>query len=385
MRHEPGLVEADRALRIAEAGNHDVVAAVALVNKGSLLAELGRRREAEALLESGVRLARRHGLPHLELRGLRNLGSVLGDDEPIRSMEIYLDGIETARRAGDHLGFASLVAMYGDSAWQTGQPEHWDQAVSLMDEAAELPAAPGERAAIAAIRIAHALIQGKDVTDALGEADRLQEQDPDPRNAEYSNTFRADAALAAGRLDEALSIGLGVMERDVRMGGYATWAIATAAILTQDREALASVEAGHDAVPFHGAFSEAARAHVRAARAALEGRSGDAVAGFVAAQDGLDAIGMRYWWARCVLDSLLALPGEPRLVAREPEAREVFEGMGAAPFIALLDDAVARASDSPLGGLLPPSPQPARCRSPYCLLVGRSQGDRLPLEPERPR
>ena len=159
-------------------------------------------------------------------------------------MDIYLDATETARRAGDHLAFASLANIYADAAWQTGVPEHWDQAVSLMDEASELPAAPGERAGMAANRIAHDLIRGEDVTDALDEAERLQEQDPDPRNAELPNALRADAALAAGRLDEAISLGLGVMERDVMTGGYASFAVVTAAILTGNREALASVECG---------------------------------------------------------------------------------------------------------------------------------------------
>ena len=345
--NEPGLVEADRALRVAEAGNHDAVAAMALVNKGSVLAQLGRRREAEALLETGIRLARRDGLSHLELRALRNLGSVLADDEPIRAMDIYLDGVETARRTGDHLAFASLANIYSDAAWQTGIPEHWDQAVSLMDEASELPAAPAERAGMAANRIAHDLIRGEDVTDALDEAERLQQQDPDPRNAELPNALRADAALAAGRLDEAISLGLGVMERDVMTGGYASFAVVTAAILTGNREALASVEVANDAVPFHGAFSEAVRTQVRAARAALEGRTADAVAGYGAAHDALEALGLRYIWARSILDSLLALPGEPRILAREPDARAVFESMGAAPFIALLDGAVTRAAVPP--------------------------------------
>ena len=355
--NEPGLVEADRALRIAEAGNHDVVAAMALVNKGSVLAQLGRRREAEALLEAGIRLARREGLSHLELRAVRNLGTVLADDDPIRAMDIYLEATETARRAGDHLAFASLANIYADAAWQTGIPGHWDQAVSLMDEVSELPAAPGERAGMAANRIAHALIRGEDVTDALDEAQRLQEQDHDPRNAELPNAIRADAALAAGRLDEAISIGLGVIERDVMMGGYASWAVVTAAILTGNREALASVNAAHEAVPFHGTYSEAVRNLARAARAALEGRSADAVAGYSAAHDALEAIGLRYVWARSILDSLLALPGEPRVLARAPEARAVFERMSAAPFVALLDEAVSRADST--GPAEPPAAVPS--------------------------
>ena len=358
--NEPGLVEADRALRIAEARNLDVIAATALVNKGSLLAQLGRRREGAALLESGARLARRDGLSHLELRALRNLGSVLGDDEPLRAMNIYLDATETARRTGDHLAFAALATSYGDTAWQTGLPELWDQAVSLMDEASELPAPPGERLGMAANRIAHAIIQGEDPSDALEDFDRLQEQDPDPRNAEFANGLRADAALAAGRLVEAIGLGLGVIERNELMAGYASPTIVTPAILTGNLEALVKVESVAEAVPFHGAFSEAIRAHVRAARAAVGGQPADAITGFSAAQDGFEAVGLRYWWARAVLDSLLALPGEPRFLARAPEARDAFELMGAAPFIALLDKAVAGAAAAPSESTAPtPSGTPA--------------------------
>jgi tetratricopeptide (TPR) repeat protein len=345
--NEEALLEADRALRIAEHGNHDVVAAMAIVNKGSALAQLGRRRESEALLEAGARFAGRLALPHLELRALRNLGVIASDDEPLRALEIMLDAIESARRAGDQNAFASLVSVYGEVAFQTGSTEVGDRVVGLMDEASELPIAAVDQSGMAAYRIADAIRQGKDVADELVAAGQLAERDPDPRSAELANILLADAELVAGRPREAIAVGRAAMERAVDGGTYSESTIVTAAILAADLEALAWLDAKNDGVPFHGASSEAIRAQVRAARAAVEGRSADSIAAFTDAERGFEAVGLLYLWARCILDALLAMPGEPLFAARAPEARAVFERIGATPFIALLDNAVTRAAARP--------------------------------------
>ena len=73
-RSEASITFADRALVIAERQDLERVAATALVNKGSALSQLGRRREGASLLESGIRLAEREGLAHLGLRARMNLG-----------------------------------------------------------------------------------------------------------------------------------------------------------------------------------------------------------------------------------------------------------------------------------------------------------------------
>ena len=72
-RSEASITYADRALVIAERQDLERVAATALVNKGSALSQLGRRREGASLLESGIRIAEREGLAHLGLRARMNL------------------------------------------------------------------------------------------------------------------------------------------------------------------------------------------------------------------------------------------------------------------------------------------------------------------------
>ena len=362
-QNDAAVAEADRALRIAETRNYDLVAAMALVNKGSAFAQLGRRYESQGLLGTGIRLANRGGWSHLELRALRNLANSLVDDEPIRALETTLDAIETARRLGDHQAFASLVVVYADFAVPAGAGEYWDRAIDLMAEASELPAAAGERMGMAAARIDRRILRGEDVTDALEDLERLTEEDPDPHSAQLPAVLRAAVALVSGHPDEAAAIARGVMERDIMLSGYAAQALVTGSILTADLDTLRWTETAMEEVPFHGASSQAYREHLTAARQALDGRTSDAVAGFTRSLDTLAKLGARLTWARGVLDALLALPGEPRFLALAPEARAVFEGIDAAPFIALLDDAVTRvaapASEAPVVSSPSGTPAPA--------------------------
>ena len=278
----------------------------------------------------------------------------------MRGLETTLDAIETARRLGDYQAFASLVVVYADMALPGGAGEHCDRAIDLLAEASELPAAAGERMGIAAVRIDHRILRGEDVTDALEEVERLTAEDPDPRSAENPATLRAAQALMSGHPDEAVRIGRGVMERYLMQSGFAAQSLVTWAILTADLETLRFAEAAMEEVPFHGAWSQAFRAHITAAREALEGLTSDAVADFTRSLDAYARLGARLTWARALFDALVALPGEPRFLALAPEARAVFEGVGAAPFIALLDEAVNRAAaPTPTSPAETPSGSPA--------------------------
>ncbi len=109
-RSEASITYADRALVIAERQDLERVAATALVNKGSALSQLGRRREGASLLESGIRIAEREGLAHLGLRARMNLGNTLTDDEPGRALEAFRQTVQLAERLGDRGAYTSLIA-----------------------------------------------------------------------------------------------------------------------------------------------------------------------------------------------------------------------------------------------------------------------------------
>ncbi len=92
---------ADRALTIAERLNLDDVVAEALLNKGSALGYLGRRREANALLEAAVKLAMQGSSTSREMRARHNLATGLSEDDPKRSLELLIETLELARAVGD--------------------------------------------------------------------------------------------------------------------------------------------------------------------------------------------------------------------------------------------------------------------------------------------
>jgi class 3 adenylate cyclase/tetratricopeptide (TPR) repeat protein len=128
---ERSIVEADRALTIAERHNLEPVVAEALGNKAGSLAQLGRRREAIALYEAALAIATDADRV-LELRLRNNYASTLGDDDPLRAAAVLGESVELARDIGDQGIYVWQLGNVASYQWSTG--EDWDGALAALRE-----------------------------------------------------------------------------------------------------------------------------------------------------------------------------------------------------------------------------------------------------------
>ena len=115
--------------------------------------------------------------------------------------------------------------------------------------------------------------------------------------------------------------------------------LSTAARVSADLAAL-------DASGVHGPAVEADRRTIRAGIAALEGRSADALPLYREALRAWRELGLGWDEALCGLDMATLLdPADSEVRTAADAAREIIVRLGAAPFIARLDAALARSSD----------------------------------------
>jgi hypothetical protein len=96
------------------------------------------------------------------------------------------------------------------------------------------------------------------------------------------------------------------------------------------------------AFPLKGAWSLALLTNMRAAIAALDGRTDEAVTSYRRGIGELRALGMDYVAALAALDFAVLLPAEPGARALADEARVVFERVQARVWLERLDHALAR-------------------------------------------
>ncbi|MDQ2674290.1 MAG: AAA family ATPase, partial [Chloroflexota bacterium] len=133
-RPEEAIAAADRALTLAEPQNLVRSIADALNNRAAALNQIGRRREAIALLEAALRLADDGGWHSLGLRLRNNLAVSVQDDDPVRAAEIGRDILGVAERLG-HVQWY-LQAASGVAANLLAEMSDWDRALAIVDDSA---------------------------------------------------------------------------------------------------------------------------------------------------------------------------------------------------------------------------------------------------------
>jgi tetratricopeptide (TPR) repeat protein len=161
-------------------------------------------------------------------------------------------------------------------------------------------------------------------------------------------------AFAEGRLTEAREAWGRVAETSLANLPDAMGGRARAALWLSDlAEARADLAALDDS-GVHGPALETGRSTIRAGIAALEGRSADALAIYRNALREWRDLGLVWDEALCGLDMAILLdPADPEVQAAADAAREILVGLEAAPFLARLDDAMARSggAGSPVNAL----------------------------------
>jgi len=340
------------ALQIAESLFLPGVLSEALNTKNLLLINSGRRQESEALLRHSLRLAQEHGIQASAFRAQFNLAyHVGGEDRYEEAQEIDREGLELARRRGDRGWAWAFLGHFHQTNYLLGNWEDLDATEEEISEVLE----GGIRARLDMLALfPHVYLH----TGRLDPLRRMIERLPEP-SAEVQDIAGHALGLSAharaeGRYADALVHAEQVLAMGDELGfehPFARLAFVDAleaALLLGDLDSIRRrVEEFRrrrpaDQLPF--SVGQVRRFEALLAVRAGEGeRAGER---FRSAAEMLREIQARFYLA-CVLlehgewltESGSADEAEPLL----SEAREIFERLGAVPWLERLDAIAAPA------------------------------------------
>ena len=347
---------AERALETAEHAGLLEILADTLVTKGTALGGLGRTLEGIGVIEIGERLARSAGLFSTLLRGLNNRSVVQAEVDPTATVEAQVEGLALARRLGLRFWAFGFSVGIGYGNVRLG---HWDRALAVLDEALADDPQQAERSSLLDNRGLVPAFRGEDVTEVIAELRELAADLSDIERTANVNELAGATALAAGRLADAYreyaqvtSILAVVSGSALRLLGAhaALWNGDTAGAATQ----LEALERTNLRVP----TVEAAEVTIRAGLAAADGRPAEALGLYREALQRWRELRLVVEEAFCAIDMATLLdPDDAEVRAAAGSAREILTRLGAKPFVARLDAALARRSPVP-------SAEPARTQDP---------------------
>jgi tetratricopeptide (TPR) repeat protein len=304
-----------------------------LVTRGPALATIGRIQEAIVTLVGAVAASSSNGLPDVELRARVNLSFAAAGEDPPLAYRVAREGVELTR----HLGMRGYAYyMLGNAAELAMRMGDWDWAVPELEEA--VAATENDRAAV--MRLAEIRgLRGADVNDVLQRLTDWAAETTEVQAQASVGEVRALLAFANGNDREALEGARQAYEVNIAPDASAPQTAVRAAARLRDAAAVEHAIRAIDGQS--GRVAGVIRREGEAALAALDGRRGDALAGFTDAIRRWRDLGLELEAAVCALNLVSTLGGsEPEVRAAAEDAGELFERLGAKPFAERLDAAL---------------------------------------------
>ena len=306
--------------------------------------QAGRQREGMALVKAAVELARAGGHVAAEIRALANVAANI--DDPLESSEVNRQAFDLAMRVGnvnlarwsrESIRFASFLLAEG---WEDALSEAWADVDASLGGGGSL----SDEARWTETMISMRLHRGEPVDDLMARSEAIAAEISDPSVAADVLSDRGALALVAGDYAEAARLDLAAADLGSQITHiYLSFAI-RASILAGDVEgARAALERHRKESPGNHidvALGIAAAAGI----AALEGRLDEAIEGYREAIARISA--MHLDWVVALLGfEFVYVIGADHPATREAAARSraIFERVGARPWLAKLDAALAAA------------------------------------------
>jgi tetratricopeptide (TPR) repeat protein len=330
---------ADRVLEAAEHADLAAVVAATLVTKGTALGAIGRPIEGIGVMSAGRQLAETNGFNLTVLRAINNLGFIDGGRDPRSALASAQVGLALARRLGIRGYVASMLQNVGEFGLRTGD---WAAGLSAVEAALTEEWDPADRMWLVVAATQIRALRGEPVADALREIDLLLGDRNDAQAAANVAMTYGIAALASGNMPEVIATGARAEALTSTVEAVLRPRAARAALWMGDVAAAQAHLATSEASGLHGPSIEADRRTIRAGIAALEGRSTEALPLYRESLRAWRELGLRWDEALCGLDMVVLLgPADREVRSIAESTREILVQLGAAPFIARLDVAVA--------------------------------------------
>ncbi len=306
-RDEERVAWADRALPVAERLNDPALIVGALVSRSIALFNIGRAIEGAIVLRGAHEAALALGLRDREMnaRILRTFVEQWGD--PSLGLRLTHEGLDLAKAQGSTGYWLALVGNGAICAFRVGD---WDWIKSIIEEAQpRAESDPNHRYEYMIDRIQVNASRGADVTDEIDEAEQflVSLKITDPQYESYIHWARAWAALAANKLDDAVSWANRAAKVTVFFNPLAVPIAARAALWAGDLKGARAALDLLETKMYRGRAVTLDKATARSGIAALEGRATDALAGYREALRGWRQIGCAFDEALAVIDMVTVL------------------------------------------------------------------------------
>jgi tetratricopeptide (TPR) repeat protein len=337
----PALEWAEKALQAAGPLDLIPVIADALITRGSAVGEVdGRFREGNAELWGALALAQAHGLTASEFRARNNLSTHLGLDDSRVQLAVARDGLDLMRKLGERQWAIGLAIKSAEAAIETGD---WDWALGILAEFDQDDLPPYSRVNLIVNRAVINGWRGNWEADAadLAAVEPLMAGWTDPQWKSQTTYVGAHRSLAAGELEQAYQFamqGLEVAPGDLLVTTYNAAYAARAALWMKDRAHLANALSTVDAMQVRGGWVDTIRQTLHAGLLALEGRTDEAVQGYVAAARRWRELEVWFELALSQFDFAATIAtNHPDAKAAGDEARQIFTRLGAKPMLQRLE------------------------------------------------
>ena len=337
---------ADEALAVAEHGNHPGLLARGFIVKAAALGGLGRMREAVALARAAEEVARENDVMSELLVALTVRGYLLGEVDNDQALECYQQGLALAERVGHRALRRSFLNNIGYTSFLTGD---WDIGLAALDSVLAEDLDISGRIWLLSNALIIRASRGDDIADQLDEMERLAATVDDPHVSTAPFDTLGNLAQAQGRYDEAQRHWVEIAKAWSSQAPSAYYQASRSALWAGDLDKVREYKAGLDATGFHGPVVEARRTNLRAAIAALEGRSREATALYKEALTAWRDLKVVWEEALTGLDMATVLDhSDPVVQAAIRSTREIFTRLGARPYLERLENVVARGAPAPV-------------------------------------
>ncbi len=279
------------------------------------------------------------------MRGRNNLSVAVVEDDPRRGLEIIFESVELARRLGQRSVFYWQSGTAGMYSQVIGLD--WDRPLALIAEAlAGDSVADQDRSRLIAIAGILQVSRGELPAAVSTDIDRWIAADAEPQTRGTLLQVKAIAALLTGQYDDAYALAMSSVEGWLSfVSDYVPTAF-IAAILMGDSDRARTAAHLIEQSPSGSLWVQSLREWMAAGLAAIDGRPPEALRSYRDAIDRLNGAAFHWPAALVALTAVALLPGEAEVRGWADGARETFERTGAKPFLALLDDLLAKSADA---------------------------------------
>jgi class 3 adenylate cyclase len=313
----------EQALVRAEATAQLESIAELLVSRAWAITRAGRPTEALVLLRGVVAFCDEHGFLNARMRCAMNLSAWEMADNPRRSMAVSLDGLGIARRRRLAGWAGGLAGNWAEGAFAVGE---WDAILSLADDLDAEGLLPADQSA----NIFIGVYMVRAYRGAVDEAAEVLERVLRPLMDDYQvshSYYDASAQLRFAAGDhEGMRRNAAELLGDREMYPGDAIPAARASLWLRDAAGMREGLGQRDASA--GRATDLRFAVLRAGLAALEGRTEDARAGYLAAEAGLRELGIRFELGLAALEHAVFLPDDPSAAAAADQARAIFAELG---------------------------------------------------------